>query len=165
MRLHSSVITLQDVYRAGQVDTACTVDATQRGSKSRARSFDVALTAFDEPGRRVRNFGTSGGSWGSTEYDKAATWDEWGIFLARLFALDPDMIAGTAKHPNYADAADFGWRTDWRYGDGSEGFASMPDHVDMHHNWIVGEPYIQRCSHKGCSAIRRWDRQPVSSES
>jgi hypothetical protein len=53
----------------------------EEGSRARARGFVVRLS-------------------GSSNYnmakldDKAATWDEWGIFINELFKLDPDALIG-----------------------------------------------------------------------
>lgn len=58
-------------------------------SRSRDRGFTVYLRGDGSVYRRWTNSGTHGGGG-----DYAASYDSWGNFLAYLFAIDPDMIAG-----------------------------------------------------------------------
>lgn len=90
MKIHSDTLTLQDIRSA--VPEGCYLAAFyhkgdewtsigQEGSRSRERGFVVRL---------------SGSSKSTMQRlpDKAATWDEWGIFIAAIFAHDPDAICG-----------------------------------------------------------------------
>lgn len=72
---------------------------TVHGSRSHDLAVDVILSGD----------GVTGGQWGTAPY-KSATWDQWGIFLHHLFAVDP-----TAKAGPYADGADFWHKTAGRF--------------------------------------------------
>lgn len=87
----------------------------ESGSRTHPRKFDVLLwgrtqTSRSGVWRKRPNPGTSTrnrygvGGW-------AATFDEWGWFLAALFDADPTARCGTAKHPVYKDREDFHDRT------------------------------------------------------
>ena len=91
MKLHSDILTEQDIrdcvpagcYLAGHYakDGVTWASIHVEGSRSRARGFTVRLS----------------GSHKSTMQslpDKAATWDEWGIFIDALFQRDPDAKIG-----------------------------------------------------------------------
>lgn len=105
MRIHTDTLTSADVYNACDAATRSvsgtkTVRPTRlelHGSRKRARAFDVILTGSNS---RRQNGGQ----------DYAATYDEWGYFLAHLFARDPQMTCDY-----YDDAADFQTKTDRRY--------------------------------------------------
>lgn len=139
------------------------VDVTARGSRSHARSLDVYLTGTSS--RRPNNRGNGD--------DYAATWDEWGMFLARLFAADPDMVAGTVANPIYACAAHFHWAT------GSRFYSLTPDKQHRNHRWEYGGEAIAggftvsgcTCGPNPCGAYRRtlpyggsWTTSPVSAD-
>lgn len=82
---------------------------TEHGSRSHMRAFEVQLSGSGY----ARNSGTRGAS-----SEKGATWDEWGIWLNKLFLLDPAArVGGTAARPVYADRADFRECTGYRYDD------------------------------------------------
>jgi hypothetical protein len=63
--------------------------ATSHRSRSHARRLTFYLVATPGYGRRWANSGHKGAG-----TDKAATYDEWGVFLAELFTRDPDAKAG-----------------------------------------------------------------------
>jgi hypothetical protein len=81
------------------------IEWTERGSRSRARAFDFHLVAVERKGRRRGNSGRYGAG-----YEYAATWDEWGIVFARIFALDPEMNCYA-----YHGAADYHFKTAQRF--------------------------------------------------
>jgi hypothetical protein len=93
MIIHTSA-TEQDINEAAR---AAGVDFTrlgQRGSRKRDRAFDVILT-----GRSPRR--QNGGE------DYSASWDQWGVFLAHVFTVDPSADATyyySADHFHYATA-------------------------------------------------------------
>jgi hypothetical protein len=70
------------------------VEILHNGSRSRAQGFTVHLEYLGEKvkgsGRRYTNTGHRGADGAGI----AATWDEWGIWIDRLFAIDPDAIIG-----------------------------------------------------------------------
>jgi hypothetical protein len=104
----------------------------ESGSRTHARKFDVILSGSS--GRRA--------GWGADH--EAATWDEWGIFLNAIFALDPD-----ARAAGYYEAREqFRWATGHRFD------TLTPADQHRRHRWIVGVPYQQTCA---CGAIKRWD--------
>lgn len=103
MRIHTDTLTYSDIYRATNAAemVGVSVSITAHGSRSRATAFDVTLTGTSS---RRPNPGT-GGRYPSD--DHAATWDEWGMFLAALFNADPNAFAGSAAHPVYANRDHF----------------------------------------------------------
>lgn len=137
MRIHSNVLTTENVRAAAAV---ARVDFTRYGegrSRSHDRYFDVILTGES---RRHQNGGP----------DKAATWDQWGVFLAYLFAIDESMVCGTVKRPVYADADDFDYKTAYRFN--VPGFPTDA-HGDHTFRWN-GVPFQQNCTK--CTAVTRW---------
>ena len=101
MRIHTDTLTISDIYAAASKAGVGLERDTEHGSRKRKRAFDVILTG-DSP-YRINQRG-----WDNPH---AATWDQWGIFLAELFRRDKDMIGGWA----YADARDFHQKTYQRF--------------------------------------------------
>jgi hypothetical protein len=135
MRMHSDFIEDLDVRKAAR---AAGVDFTRfdlKGSRTRDHAFDVILTGSSS---RRQN----GGS------DYAATWDEWGVFLGTLFALDPRMVTTP-----YESGAHFDWSTGGQYRDG----ASPDRHKNHKWEWFgssaTGNYHAHECQ---CGAIRRF---------
>jgi hypothetical protein len=110
MRIHSDHLTTSDVYRAARHARVDVVELTEHKSQSRDHSFNVKL---EGESRRRPNGGASGKGYAS---GYAATWDQWGVFLAILFDIDPAAICGTAKRPIYADRVDYQRNTNGRFG-------------------------------------------------
>ena len=77
-----------------------------RGSRSHTAAADVHMVTDVRDAQHRRRPGTSD----AAPDTYALTWDEWGWFLAYLFAAAPD-----AKTPYDADAAAFHARTDGKY--------------------------------------------------
>jgi len=111
VKIHSDIITATDIAsaathassitRANSENTGVyryamvrTTRCEPKGSRKRARAFDVILTGSNTRGQQ------------HDPRTPAATYDEWGHFLAHLFAIDPKMVT-----PYYADAADFHTKT------------------------------------------------------
>lgn len=104
MKLHTKLLAhevrnaLQTVKDVGQVaDDVHFVQFDYEGSKSRDNGYLVQLGTYDQcsgpkNSRHYKNSGTHGASdiW-------AATYEEWGWFIAEIFALDPDAIFGAYK--------------------------------------------------------------------
>jgi hypothetical protein len=101
MRIHTSAA-YGAIYAAAR-EARVIVRATEHGSRTHARAFEVQLS--DGAGNAWRN----SGQYGAATWDgNAATWDEWGIFLAHLYGADPGArVGGSLKRPIYADADDF----------------------------------------------------------
>ena len=116
MKIHSSVLTERDLYAAVATCPGAWLDrADQKGSRSRARAYDVALEsdgtpdANGKPRRRCRNQGKAWSQRDGQHPGFAASYDDWGYFLAHLFAVDAEAIAGPYKsaedfHAQTADA-------------------------------------------------------------
>lgn len=116
MRIHTDHLTTADVYRAAHHARVDVVELTEHKSQSRDHSFNVKL---EGESRRRPNGGASGRGYAS---GYAATWDQWGVFFAILFDIDPGMICGTAKRPTYADREDYARKTNDRFGAPALGF-------------------------------------------
>ena len=117
MRIHSDTLTSGDLYRALDLSGVFSEgvwieDFSRHGSHSRDHAFEVRLAA--EPGadrngktRLARNTGQYGAA---AEPFKAATYDEWGYWIAAVFSYDPN-----AKMSYYDDAEDFARKTGGDY--------------------------------------------------
>lgn len=118
MRFHTNTHTrssiadaLQSAKDAGQVPASVYIETcSEHRSTKRARGFEISLRSFEKvPGdkRRRPNPGTGerghDGEW-------AATWDEWGWFIAALFDAEPDAIFG-----NYDGQIGFDTYTSWKF--------------------------------------------------
>jgi hypothetical protein len=103
MRIHSDVLTARDIYAATTAAGMHGVyaETMAHGSRSHRAAFEVKLTGNSS---RRPNPGTGGRY---VDGDHAATWDEWGMFLAALFTVDPAAIVGTVARPTYAGREHF----------------------------------------------------------
>jgi hypothetical protein len=104
MKIHSDILTTQDLYRelhAPGVDGHVFLECMRVGSRKRAAGFDVGLEYL---GDKVKGDGRHRSSRGGFGFDRplAATWDEWGCWMDRLFTIDPAAIVG-----NYNGRDDF----------------------------------------------------------
>lgn len=103
MRLHTDTHTrstiqhaLQRATNTGKVARHVYIETLDlHGSRKRADAYEIRLRAWDKvegDGRRRPNPGT-----GNRDHDGewAATYDEWGWFIAELFTIDPDAIFGS----------------------------------------------------------------------
>ena len=119
MRIHSDILTEQDIFKATQATGMENVngDVSTHGSRSRARALNVLLTgnSTSRP---------NSGKHGAQNDDYAATWDEWGIFLNALYEIDPNLVT-----PYYADAYDFHRKTNDRFTD------LLWENQCKRHNW------------------------------
>lgn len=145
MRIHTDHLTFADMgtaaIHAGVILHRC----AEHRSQSRKRAFDFYLEGS----------GRTGGQWGNTGTHgaapiKAATWDEYGIFIARLYTKDPDAHFG--KH-GYESEEHFHWVTGNRYR------TLTPDQQHKRHRWgyhdrSAGGTYlVAQCTK--CPAILR----------
>jgi hypothetical protein len=147
MRIHTSV-TRPTIIAAARLARVDLVTLEEHESATHPRAFDVKLQG--ESRRRP-----AGGS--STGY--AATWDQWGVFLAAIYAEDYDArCGGTAKRPVYANAGDFDYQTGFRFADDSgdvEPGDFWPADAHGDHTFrFAGVPFSQQCTK--CSAVKRW---------
>jgi hypothetical protein len=89
MKIHSDILTKADIAHAVYSLPGVYIDElTEHGSRRRAKGFKLYLNG------NSRYAAQRGG--------KAATWDEWGIVINRLFEIDP-----TASMEYYATRGDF----------------------------------------------------------
>lgn len=134
MRIHTSLThsDLSLIHVAG-----VRADVTEHGSRTHGRAFEVKLSGT--------GYARNTGRYGADPYDRTATWDEWGCWLDALFLLDPSARCGSARHPVYADRADFRVATGYRYDD--------LDVADQHrrHRWNYQTDGSSECA---CGAVR-----------
>lgn len=141
MRINTS-LNYVDMHAAARRAGVVLVRFTEHGSRKSPRAFDVLLSGSGITGGQWGNSGT----YGAGPY-KAATWDEWGIFLDVIFRRDPQ-----ASCRAYSGQEEFQWATGNRYD------TLTPERQHIRHKWshdgIFGLDYsTQRCA---CGAIRRW---------
>lgn len=138
MKLHTDTITGADIVRAAREAGVTVESQAQVGSRSHDHGFLIYLSGSS---RRMSN--------GRDHY--AATWDEWGAFMAALYRTDPGAMWGSKAY-GYKDAEDFHRQTCERFRDG------MPEDAHRQHKWTYdyknsrswsGNP-VYNCT--GCSA-------------
>lgn len=137
MRLHTDKITGLDIYNAAKDLPGVVVAYTDHGSRSHDHAFEV----------RLEGNGTRAGY--ATKDHQGATWDEWGVFIARLYQVDPNALWGSAKHPVYDGADNFHYLTADRFYDGT-----MPTDTHPRHKWEYQGGY-QNFACKKCSAEKQ----------
>lgn len=134
MKIHSDVLTYDNIsdatHAAGM--TGVYADIIERGSRSRTKGFDVKLTGTSN---RNQNPGTGR----NRDVEKAATWDEWGMFINALYQIDDDAIVGP-----YKDLYDFESKTVGRF----ESLTAPYAHGN--HRWEYVSPRHFQC--KDCEA-------------
>lgn len=133
MRLHTDIVTREDVIAATEGLTGVSAIVTERRSKTHARGIEMVLEGN----------GTRAGY--ATKSVQSATWDEYGVVLGRLFEIDPNMRVGDAKHPTYDGRYDFSLVTNDRYEGGR-----IPDDMHVKHLW---EWRGQTRTCKKCTAV------------
>lgn len=135
MRLHTNSLTASDLWAAARI-AEVDLELTTHGSRSRDHAFNVTLRGNSN---RRPNTGRSGSA---DEF--AATWDQWGVFLAELFDRDNTLVAA-----HYTDADTFHLMTAGRFENG------WPEDAHGDHRFeYAGIPYTQKC--KKCSATQTW---------
>lgn len=137
MRIHTDTLTEQDIHRATNLLPGVYATVSAHGSRSRKTALEMSLTG--------NGYARNTGQYGAGD-EAGATWDEWGVVLAELFALDPKAFAGSAKHPVYRDQADYDQKTRYRFGAGE----GLPEDTHKRHNWKPTRPGHFQCSK--CSA-------------
>jgi len=140
MRIHSDTLTNRDLIDAANIARVEFDRWQDKGSRQRDHAFDVTL--FGESRRRPNSRGNHGGNF-------AATWDQWGVFLAVLFDRDPDMVT-----PYYDGPSDFHYKTDHRFDTGGDVEGWWPHDAHGDHTWGNGGFGYRTCTK--CSAMQRW---------
>lgn len=143
MRIHANTLTSAEIYKAAKEARVEVEHLTEHGSRKRAHAFEVKLSG--ESRRRPNNGGAHGDVF-------AATWDQWGVFLACLFDLDDEVTIPTA----YTDRDSFNYRTNARFTKVSGGRDShWPTDAHGDHTFrFQGVSGSQSCTK--CSALHRW---------
>ncbi len=88
MKIYSDTIGYGDIIQAlARIERVCIDESGIRTFQGRdgRNGFELFLKGYGERHVRARNFGKDG---------KAATWDDWGIFITRLFRIDRDAKIG-----------------------------------------------------------------------
>lgn len=134
MRIHSDYLKLSDFHDATSFElVGVYATVSEHGSRSHARAFEVSLEG--------NGYRKNTGKYGAGE-EFGATWDEWGVFLARLFDIDANAVAGAVKHPVYRDGYDFHAKTADRFVD-----LELPEDTHKRHNWKA----TGRIGHRACT--------------
>lgn len=137
MKIHYNNLTYSDLHKAAS-KAGVTIERDDfAGSKTHKGKVDIILSG--DSSYNV-NF--------SSEAYKAATYDQWGIFLNELFTIDPTIKAGDA----YVNVEHFHWSTGNRY---ASEFETHKTHKWEYQGITVGNGYnVHHCTK--CSAIRRF---------
>jgi hypothetical protein len=154
MRIHTSADYFQIRATVAGLQGVYIETLTQHASKTHPQAFELHLSGN----------GRYGGQWGDRDM-KSATWDEWGVVMARIFEIDPDTRMGGSAKPVYADAMDFHWQTNGRFGGWEVGGVfvaepTLPEDTHPVHRWdrlgvsADGSYSVAQC--KKCSALKRW---------
>lgn len=123
------------------------VTVEQRGSRTHDHAFHVVLTGGASVHSKRRAMRPPYGA--SDAF--AATWDQWGTFLAAVFRADQEARCGSAKRPDYADGRDFHLKTNGRFGQ-----PGLPADYHGDHSWVPGGR-TEGTHCKKCSAVDlRW---------
>lgn len=139
MRIHTSLDPAEIYGMIADLPAVTFERFDVKGSRSHPRAVDIILSGTST---RRHNGGNRGAG---DEY--AATWDEWGIFLGRVFRADPN-----AKATYYADRADFERKTGGRFG---EDFTAADQHRNHKWEWN-GRTYDNSARACRCGAEMSW---------
>jgi hypothetical protein len=142
MRIHSDILAGSDFLNAERIAGVTLVNFDSVGSRSRVGSFEFSLTGSSN---HAANFG--GGY-------KAATWDEWGIFLAHLFSVDPQAHCGKQS---YLSAEHFHWSTGNRFDSLTLAGQHKRHAWGMGQRCVTGSYSVSQCD---CGAVQRWILRP-----
>ncbi len=108
MRIHSNILNERDLHKAlDAADQALDVNLIvigTRGSRSHRQAFEVALRGTGARHKRAPQTVLYSSD------ERAATFDDWGYFLAEVFQADPDATCGP-----YKGITDFHNQTDGKY--------------------------------------------------
>jgi hypothetical protein len=100
MKIHTDTLTRADLWHV--LPQGCFLEISEHGSRQRDHAFKVGIGAehgSDAHGIK-RAFARNSGRIGSAgEFDRAATWVEWGDWMVALFKLDPRAIIGYYASP------------------------------------------------------------------
>lgn len=138
MKIHSDVLTYRNFLDAASWAHVDLIEFDNCGSRSRTKAFKFSLTGSSS---HNRGFGAGG---------KAATWDEWGMFLGFLFRIDPNAHCGKRS---YLNEEHFQWVTGNRF----DNLTHQLQH--KRHRWGMGQMNctgVYSVAECECGAIQRW---------
>lgn len=101
MKIHTDTLSVADFNNAARETGTILANIESAGSRSRRSAFNIYLSGSHS---NVSRHTVNG------EYIKAATYDEWGHFLAYIYDRDHNAICGV-----YKDKGDFHHKTEWNY--------------------------------------------------
>src|SRR5690606_24078600 len=140
MRIRSDILDVNHLFAAAAdipPGVALGQPPTVHGSRSRHHAWEVFLTGHRKTGVQ----------WGAPGGLKTASWDEWGMFLARLYIIDPELTIPRA----YGDLDDFRETTCDRFlgeewvdrpeGSGWTLVVDDPDPIHHYHRWNWSSSY------------------------
>lgn len=116
MKLHTNRIEVGDLLAAARVAGVTIEGSSKVGSRSHSHAFEVYLSG-------------SSNRYSNNRDHKAATWDEWGVFMGELYKRDEGAVWGS-KSWGYRSAEDFHAKTCDRFRDG------MPMDTHVQHKWV-----------------------------
>lgn len=137
MRIHSDILTEQQIRGAvAEVPGVGIARLTVHGSRNRKRAFEVILSGHSK----------HGGQYGGLDF-RTASWDDWGMVLARLYMLDRELTIPRA----YVDLEHFREVTVDRFlaessvNDCWVLVVDDPDPIHHHHRWLYSNPRYSYC--------------------
>jgi hypothetical protein len=139
MRIHADSLTFRQIADAAQVAHVDLDTMIDHGSRKRNKAFEIHLTG-DSPRR------PNSGKYGADGDDFAASWDQWGIFLAELFKADESVTIPRI----YGDADQFNEATGGRFETLTYGSPSY----HREHKWNSHGHYTASCK---CGARKSWE--------
>jgi hypothetical protein len=115
MKLHTDTINRNDIINV-LMDTGLRADGVyidtcdEKRSHSHSHGFEIRLRGMDGKDRNDNTRRLPMYSWKTGNTEKAATYDEWGIFISALYEIDPD-----ARFGPYLNEADFHGKTRYQF--------------------------------------------------
>ena len=92
MRIHTNVLAEKELAsHLGMPDDVTIHVVSKHGSRTHRIAYEVALRGEGKRHRKAPN------TRDESMPGKAATWDDWGQYLANLYRMDGTMIAGPYK--------------------------------------------------------------------
>lgn len=174
MRIHTDRLKASDLYSAALI-ARVDLTLTEHRSRSRARGFNVTLRGESN---RKPNYGTSRTADRFNTYEHAATWDQWGVFLAVLFEADANRTFEPSRDmftPYDESYLHFAARTGDRFGAPEDTMEAggyvrrfvaygWPEdaHGDHSFKWDSGR---REYTCRRCSAVQRYDLAPYLDQS
>lgn len=122
MRIHTELSAMHIINIAHAVPGVAIAHIKRHGSRKRKNGIEIRLWGTS-PRRNMAKDGY------------AATWDEWGYFIERVFRADREAIVG--RYPDYET---FERVTKWRFED--DEFTPTPGHA---HKWEPAYAYNFQC--------------------